>query len=33
VVGALLVAGGQAAMVARAMARGRADYRPRFPRE
>jgi hypothetical protein len=33
VVGALLVAGGQAAMVARAMARGRADYRPRFPKE
>ena len=29
--GALVVAAGQAALVARAMARGRADYRPRFP--
>jgi hypothetical protein len=31
VLGALLAAAGQAALVARAMARGRADYRPRFP--
>jgi hypothetical protein len=29
--GALVVAAGQAALVARAMARGRAGYRPRFP--
>ena len=29
--GALVAAAGQAALVARAMARGRADYRPRFP--
>lgn len=29
--GALVVAAGQAGLVARAMTRGRADYRPRFP--